>query len=127
MVAFVLIRVCQRRLPSRTGTARILALALFAGPVGLLYTSSLGGFYEASVSDGALRLEYLSPVWHQSLPLSDLVAVEGKPAFKGRWRLHLRTASGQCYESATSSPFAVDLAEQWLLRMRSEWAAAQPP
>jgi hypothetical protein len=79
---------------------RVLGLALFLGPVLLVYVSSLGGFYEAEVDGPTLRLHYLFPGDVSEIPLSD-VSARARPWARGRWRLVVTTEAGVEYESAT--------------------------
>ena len=77
------------------------AVALFAGPMTLLYSTSLNGFYEALFSPAHLELRYLVPFSTTRIAWSELAWAEARPAFRGRWRLHLVLASGQELVSAT--------------------------
>ena len=85
---------------ARLMSRRVLGLALFLGPVVLIYASSLGGFYEAEVDGPILRLHYLFPASTVETPLSD-VSARARPWARGRWRLVVATPSGAEYESAT--------------------------
>ncbi len=92
----------------------LVGLPLFLGPLGLVYGSSLGGFYEAHASGPHLVLRYLSPLRTERLAWSDLTRIEAHPAFRGRWRLHLSLASGGELESATANVEAVETAARLL-------------
>jgi hypothetical protein len=74
---------------------------LFLLPVILVYSTSLNGFYEAEVQGNELRLYYLMPICVDVLRLSEISDVEAEYAFRFRWRLHITTALGRRYESAT--------------------------
>ena len=91
----------QRIRGVRRVTAAALGLALFVLPVSLIYTSSLGGFYEVEVQEGRLALRYLLPQCATVLPIAEIGEVSAAPAFRGRWRLHIVTRDGRRYESAT--------------------------
>src|SRR5260221_11341511 len=56
---------------ARLMSGRVLGLALFLGPVGLIYASSPGGFYEAEVDGPTLPLPELLPAAPLETPLSD--------------------------------------------------------
>jgi hypothetical protein len=73
---------------------------LAIGPIALIYISSLGGFYEAEVRGNDIRLQYLL-MSVETLPAAQIRSVDAEPAFKTRWRLHLRLSTGEEYESAT--------------------------
>jgi hypothetical protein len=81
--------------------AILVGLALFVLPVGLIYSTSLAGFYEAEVRNGQLSLRYLLPQVVTVFPLAEVSEVSAAPAFRGRWRLHIVTVEGHRYESAT--------------------------
>lgn len=84
-----------------------LGLFLFLGPIGLIYGTSLNGFYEAAIADdGLVHLRYLFGSI-DDVPLSSITSVEPRPWYKGRWRLHITDASGTTYESATWHPVEV--------------------
>ena len=90
----------RRRAVSLTA-AYGLGLFLFAGPIALIYGTSLNGFYEAAIADdGLVHLHYLLG-YVDHVPLSSITSVEPRPWYKGRWRLHITDASGATYESAT--------------------------
>lgn len=77
--------------------AALFTLALLA----LFWRSALGGFYEAEFRGDRIALYYLAAPAARELPLASIQSVQALPAFKTRWRLHLTTANGGTYESAT--------------------------
>jgi len=74
-----------------TGFARAAGFALALGPFGLIWLTSLNGFYTAELSSQTMRLRYLIPLAQTDVPLTDIAAVEAKPWYRGRWRLHVVT------------------------------------
>ena len=60
------------------------------------------GFYQAEVRNRQLVLRYLHRA-EIGIALADIEAVRVTPAFKGRWRLHVRRAGNGDYESAAGS------------------------
>ena len=109
-------------LPARA--AHIVGGLLFAGPVVLIYASSLGGFYEAEVRKEALVLYYLYPA-KVELPLSEISEVWAEPAFKRRWRMYVAHSSGAQYESATWDRESVQLAAKQLRALAPPAASAR--
>jgi hypothetical protein len=110
-----------RAIVQKGGSPRMARLAgglLFLVPLAFVYMSSLSGFYEAEIGDGRVVLRYLHP-WSASYALNERAAIDTRPAFRSRWRLHINVL-GRAYESATSSRIAVDRAAAVL-------AAAGPP
>jgi hypothetical protein len=95
---------------------RTLGLALFLGPVLLIYASALGGFYEAEVDGPILRLHYLFPADTTEIPLSEASA-RARPWTRGRWRLVVTAGSGAEYESATWHRASIDESLARLNRM----------
>ena len=81
--------------------ARVLGLAMFLGPVTMIYVSSLSGFYDAQVDGEMLRLHYFVPGVVREIPLSEVVTARPIPAIRGRQRLEITDRSGRRYESAT--------------------------
>jgi hypothetical protein len=109
-----------RELRRRGGTARasvVVGAILILGPVLLIHVSSTGGFYEARVRDGSLRLRYLLWPVVVDVPRAEIIRADARPAFRGRWRLRLQTTDGTEYESATSTRAEVEAAAQRVLRM----------
>ena len=74
----------------------LVALAIFSA----IYLTSLSGFSRLDLNDGRLTIHYILPERTVVLPFSDILNVQEEPAFKGRWRLALTTATGGTYESA---------------------------
>jgi hypothetical protein len=101
--------------------------ALALGPFGLIWLTSLNGFYTAELDTQVLRLRYLIPLAKTDVPLTDIAAVEASPWYRGRWRLHVVTTTGQRFESATWDRNAVSDAMSRLKRHLSETAAAKQP
>jgi hypothetical protein len=100
VLGFGVWREIRRRAPQQRRTAVILGALLFAGPLTLVYTSSLNGFYEADVRGGRLLLHYLYPMTTE-VRLDDIASVRAAPAFRGRWRLYVTDTRGVEYASAT--------------------------
>jgi hypothetical protein len=105
--------VAAREVRRRAGSYRaaaFLGAALLLGPLLLIHVTSTGGFYEAGVRHQSLELRYLLWPNDTAVPIARILRVEARPAFKGRWRLHLRTTDGTEYESATSTRAVVESA-----------------
>ncbi len=101
--------------------ALLAGLVLFLGPLALFYGSSANGFYEALVSPAHITLNYLAPFSHERVAWFELARVEARPAFRGRWRLHLVLVSGSELASATWHREALErAAERIRARMSSE-------
>lgn len=96
-----LAREVRWRSKTDSGVTRVLGLAMFIGPVALVYTSSLSGFYEAQVDGEILRLRYLFPRVVAEMPLAEVATLRAIPAIKGRQRLEITLRTGRRYESAT--------------------------
>jgi hypothetical protein len=109
-------RECRRRGVGPRAAAVVGGL-LFAGPLVLVYASSLGGFYELRVHADRVESRALLPMLSTRTERADLARVDEEPAFRGRWRLVLVDASGGRRESATASREAVESAAR-LLRER---------
>ena len=93
--------------------AGLAGLMLFVGPGWLVYASSLGGFYEIEARGAHLVLHYLlTPA--VELRTARVAGVEARPAFRGRWRLHITDSNGARYESATADRETVKAAEEAL-------------
>lgn len=88
----------------------LVAVAIFSA----LYLTSLSGFSRLDLSDGRLTIHYSLPDRTVVLPFSDILNVQGEPAYKGRWRLTLTTTTGGSYESALAFRNDVDRAEEFL-------------
>jgi hypothetical protein len=114
--------VAARELRRRGGSRRaavFLGAALFWGPLLLIHLTSTGGFYEADLRNRSLTLRYLIWPAGADVPLARILRIEARPAFKGRWRLHLETTDGAEYESATSARAVVESASDRVLRLTS--------
>jgi len=85
-----------------TGFAKAAGFALALGPFGLVWLTSLNGFYTAELDAHVLRLRSLIPLARTSIQLTDIAAVEARPWYRGRWRLHVVTTTGRRFVSATS-------------------------
>ena len=88
----------------------LVTVAIFSA----LYFTSLSGFSRLDLSDGRLTIHYSLPERTVALPFSDILNVQGEPAYKGRWRLTLTTTTGGSYESALAFRDDVDRAEEFL-------------
>ena len=93
------IRQRSRRRSSRA--ANVVGMSLFIGLLLLLWMSSLDGFYTAQTAGQVLRLHSLLPGVRTEIPLNEIALIEARPAHRGRWRLHVVSAAGKRYESAT--------------------------
>jgi hypothetical protein len=122
VLGWVTVRELAARSPGPGGRkgAAAAGLLLFAGPVLLVYVTSLGGFYEATTDGGILRLVYLWPVVHADVPFAQVRQVEAVPAFRFRWRLRVDTTSGDRFQSATSRRSQVEAAAARLRRTLAE-------
>jgi len=108
-----------------TGVARAAGFALALGPFGLIWLTSLNGFYTAELDTQTMRLRYLIPLAQTDVPLTDIAAVEARPWYRGRWRLHVVTTTGRRFESATWDRKAVTESMARLKRHLAETAAAK--
>ncbi|MGH9241348.1 MAG: hypothetical protein ACRD3G_25150 [Vicinamibacterales bacterium] len=113
----------RSRATSRTA-ARAIGTLLFVGPLLLLWTSSLGGFYVAETDGRILRLHSLLPGIRTEILLKEIALMQARPSHRGRWRLHLVSASGRRYESAT---WHRDAVEQSTARLKRVHAAGLVP
>jgi hypothetical protein len=118
LVGGVAARELRRRGSSRRPAVLVGAL-LFVGPLLLIHLTSTGGFYEADVRDRSLTLRYLIWRGEVEVPLTRILRIEARPAFRGRWRLHLRTTDGAEYDSATATRAVVESASDRVLRLTS--------
>jgi hypothetical protein len=103
----------KQRLGGR-GPAVLAGLAVFLGPLMLVYYSSLNGFYEAQLSPTHLELRYLPPFSRERVAWSEISRAEVRPAYRGSWRVHLILASGGELESATSNRDSIESATRRL-------------
>jgi hypothetical protein len=109
----------RRRAPRSSILAAVLGTVLFAGPVILIYASSLGGFYRAEFRGDSLVLGYLYP-GAVEMSVAEVQEIRVAPAFRGRWRLQIVRSGGAEYQSATWHRDVVDDAAQRLrLAVRS--------
>ena len=90
------------------GVANAVGILLFVGPLLVIWTSSLGGFYTAQAGGRILRLHFLLPGARTDILLTEIVVVEARPAHRGRWRMLIVSATGQHHESATWHRDAVE-------------------
>lgn len=100
-------RMRQRSRSDRRSPAVIVGLLVFAGPLALVCASSLGGFYEAEIDGGALRLRYLAPGVVDEIALTDIASIATIPWYRGRSILRITDAAGRRYESATGPREAI--------------------
>ncbi len=92
-------REVRHRSSGRQSTlGRVLGLAVFVGPILLIYASMLSGFYEAEVSGATIRLRYLMPGVVAEVPAT-LTTARIVPAYRDRVRLVV-AAGDRTYESA---------------------------
>ncbi|MBK8185040.1 MAG: hypothetical protein IPK63_19950 [Candidatus Competibacteraceae bacterium] len=82
------------------GVARGFGLALFSVPLCLLYLSSLSGFYEVRLSSKEVTLKYLLPFATEKFPITDVLGVREKFAFKNSWRVQITTQGEVEHSSA---------------------------
>lgn len=87
--------------------AALLSTAVFALLFGVLYASTLQGFYRVELLDDEVRLHYLFPAHTVTVSRLELTQAERVPAHKGRWHLRLRTFQGDTYQSALANDRAV--------------------
>ena len=81
----------------RVMLAGMLGLAVFLGPVLLVYASMLSGFYEAEVNGATIRLRYLFPGVVSEVRAAEATA-RIAPAYRDRVRM-IVTAGDRNYES----------------------------
>ena len=94
--------------------ARLTGLALFAGPMALLYVTSLAGFYDISLGPDTWQLRPLVPAFGVSVPAASIRRVDKVPAYRGTWQLRI-VAADRVHLSASARRDAVDAA---LTRLR---------
>ena len=90
--------------------SRAASVLVFGGTMALLYISSLSGFYEAQLKNNVLSLRYFVPLSRAAISWDHVISVQAVPAYKGLWRIRIRTKGGDVYESATWSRSAVQQA-----------------
>src|SRR5262249_42504851 len=83
-VGWEVAREIRLRARTHSGVARFLGLALFVGPVVMVYASSLSGFYEAQIDGQVLRLHYLFPWAVTEIAIADVVTARPIAAIRGR-------------------------------------------
>lgn len=86
---------------------RIVALLLWVGPVGAIYASSISGFYDLTIDDSSIRLEYLPPGSQESIAFDRIASITATPSYRGRDRLVITDVAGGRFESATAPRPAV--------------------
>jgi hypothetical protein len=105
----------RRRSDGRAAAfARGLGLAIFLGPVTLVYASMLSGFYEAELSGDVVRLRYLLPGVVSEVPAASTRA-RITPAYRDRVRMVV-TAGDHSYES---TPWRRDRVDESLARLNA--------
>jgi hypothetical protein len=93
---------------------RVLGLAVFLGPLLLVYASMLSGFYDAEVDADTIRLRYLVPGSVTEIPAA-LATARIAPAYRDRVRLVL-SAADRHYES---TPWHRDRVTESLARLNA--------
>lgn len=127
VLRWVAMREIARRSPaSGAGIARAVGLSLFVGPLALVWASSLGGFYMAEADTNVLRLHYLFPGTRTELPLTEIAAVEARPWYRGRWRLHVVSTGGDRYVSATWHRDSIEQSTERLKELFSVQRGTRP-
>lgn len=91
--------------------AALLSTGVFALLFGVLYATTLQGFYRVELLEDAVRLHYLFPAHTVTVSRLELTDAERIPVHKGRWHLRLRTQHGDTYQSALANDRAV--LESW--------------
>ena len=104
----------RKQRPGGPGPAVLAGVAVFLGPLMLVYYSSLNGFYEAQLSPTHLELRYLPPFSRERVAWSEISRAEARPAYRGSWRVHLILASGGELESASSNRDSIESATRRL-------------
>ncbi|WP_224240283.1 hypothetical protein [Hyalangium gracile] len=91
--------------------AALVSTAVFALLFGVLFATTLEGFYRVELLDDEVRLHYLFPAHTVTVSRLELADAERVPSHKGRWHLRLRTQQGTTYQSALANDRAV--LESW--------------
>jgi hypothetical protein len=89
--------------------ARAAGASVFAGPVVLVYVTSVAGFYDLELRQDVLRLRGLIRSTSE-VPLGNVAAVRPVPFHRGTWRLEIHETSGRRHQSATSTRIDVTAA-----------------
>jgi hypothetical protein len=101
-----------------------MSLGVGGAILGMLYVSSLSGFYEAEVQEKLVRLHYILPIRTKDVVLGQVAEVSRIPTFKGQWRCVISTSSGAVYYSVHAGPAAVQDA---VLALRRRLAGSAGP
>lgn len=80
------------------------------------YFTALSGFTRLDYRDGQLIMGYILPAHTVSVSFLEVMNVQEKPTYKGRWRLVLITDIHGSYESALSWQADVHQVAEWLRR-----------
>ena len=111
-------REVRRRSSSGPAIARVLGLAVFLGPILLVYASMLSGFYELEMSGGSIKMRYLIPGTGSEIAPATATA-RIAPAYRDRVRLVI--SDGQA--SYTSTPWPRARVNEALLRLNDAMRA----
>jgi hypothetical protein len=114
----------RKQRPGGPGPAVLAGVAVFLGPLMLVYYSSLNGFYEAELSPTHLELRYLPPFSGERVAWSEISRAEARPVYRGSWRVHLVLASGGELESAASNRDSIEAATR---RLQAQISIAGQP
>jgi hypothetical protein len=95
----------------RVPFAALLSTGVFALLFGVMYVTTLRGFYQVELLDDEVRLYYLFPEHTVTVSRLELTQAERIPVHRGRWQLRLRTHQGETYQSALANDQAVR--ESW--------------
>lgn len=116
-VYWVLVRQSYRHLSLQASSAirmpvaALISTAVFALLFGLLFASTLQGFYRVELLDDEVRLHYLFPAHTVTVSRLEFTEAERVPSHRGRGHLRLRTQQGETYQSALANDRAVR--ESW--------------
>jgi len=94
----------------------LMAMGIFSA----LYVTSLSGFSQLELRNDHFTIQYMLPERTVVLPFIEVMHVQEEPAFKGRWRLVLTTATSGTYESALASQSDVHKAGEFLRQQMAQ-------
>ncbi|HMQ20925.1 MAG TPA: hypothetical protein PKE00_00440 [Planctomycetota bacterium] len=78
-----------------------IALLAFGLPTWAIYSSSLDGYYEVRLTDDRFELVPLIAGFSKFVVIENVRRIEGRHAYKQSWRVHIETADGIDWCSAT--------------------------